>query len=298
MFKNAIIFKTGGLWSQDLVDMEVALGTNVFTPCEPYQYHRCGWVPPRGFEHGALVESIAGQRILCLQFETKSVPSATVKRHLDERVAKIEREEGRKPGRRETRDLKDEIERSLLPHAFPKTTRVLVWFDFENQRLIVDTSSQTRADEVITELVRAFPQIQITGLIPTQDPQGAMTVWLCSLPADWPEPFSASRFVELHDDSETGATVKFDRHHLDDAEMRHHIEQGKFPTKLGMDWDGRVSFVLTDAMRLRKIKLLDASLNDRNDDYDDSFDGDVALATGELQRLINDLIAALGGEYN
>lgn len=295
MFKNAIIFKTGGLWSQDLVDMEVALGTNVFTPCEPYQYHRCGWVPPRGFEHGALVESISGQRILCLQFETKSVPAATVKRHLDERVAKIEREEGRKPGRRETRDLKDEIERSLLPHAFPKTTRVLVWFDLENQRLIVDTSSQTRADEVITELVRAIPQIQITPLVTEQAPQGAMMTWLVGEPDQWPDHFAAGRFVELNSGDEMKSTVKFDRHHLDDEQMRLHINQGKFPTKLGMDWDGRVSFVLTDALRLRKIKLLDTVIETKDQD---GFDADVAIVTGELTSLINDLIAALGGEYN
>lgn len=295
MFKNAIIFKTGGLWSQDLVDMEVALGTNVFTPCEPYQYHRCGWVPPRGFEHGALVESTAGQRILCLQFETKSVPAATVKRHLDERVAKIEREEGRKPGRRETRDLKDEIERSLLPHAFPKTTRVLVWFDLENQRLIVDTSSQTRADEVITELVRAIPQIQITPLITERAPQGAMMTWLVGEPDQWPYLFAAGRFVELNSGDEMKSTVKFDRHHLDDAEMRHHIKQGKFPTKLGMDWDGRVSFVLTYAMRLRNIKLLDTVIEGKTEG---GFDADVAIVTGELTSMIDNLIAALGGEYN
>lgn len=295
MFKNAFICKTGGLWSQDLVDMEAALGTNVFTPCGPTQDHRAGWVPPRGFEHGALVESIAGQRILCLQVETKSVPASTVKRHLDERVAKIEREQGRKPGRREQADMKSEIVLDLMPHAFPKTTRVLVWIDVSRERLVIDTASQARADEVITELVRAIPQIQITPLITERAPQGSMATWLCNLPADWPEPFCASRFVELNSGDEMNATVKFDRHHLDDAEMRHHIEQGKLPTKLGMDWDGRVSFVLTDTLRLRKIKLLDTVIETKDQD---GFDADVAIVTAELQRLIDDLIAALGGEYN
>jgi recombination associated protein RdgC len=64
-----------------------------------------------------------------------------------------------------------------------------------------------------------------------------------------------------------------------------------------MTWNGRVSFVLTEALTLKKIKLLDVVLEGTPEPQgDDGFDADVALSTGELRLLIPDLLAALGGE--
>jgi len=64
-----------------------------------------------------------------------------------------------------------------------------------------------------------------------------------------------------------------------------------------LTWNGRVSFVLTDALTLKKIKLLDVVLESvASDPGDDGFDADVALCTGELRRLVPDLLLALGGE--
>lgn len=77
--------------------------------------------------------------------------------------------------------------------------------------------------------------------------------------------------------------------------MRQHIEHGKLPTKLAMTWDDRVSFALTAGLQIKNIVLLDAVI-DGNSQDDDGFDTDVAIATGELSRLIPDLIEALGGE--
>ena len=62
-----------------------------------------------------------------------------------------------------------------------------------------------------------------------------------------------------------------------------------------MTWDDRVSFVLTEGLQIKKIALLDAVMDGQSQD-DGGFDTDVTIATGELSRLIPDLIEALGGE--
>ena len=62
-----------------------------------------------------------------------------------------------------------------------------------------------------------------------------------------------------------------------------------------MTWDDRVSFVLTEGLQVKKVALLDAVLDGKSQD-DGGFDTDVAIATGELSRLIPDLIEALDGE--
>ena len=294
MFKNATIYTMGPDWAADLTAMEQSLSAVPFQPCGPTDDETLGFVPPRG-PAGALVESINGQRITCFQLETKSVPASAVKRELDKRTATIEAETGRKPGRKATRELKEQIAFDLLPHAFPKTSRVLVWFDLQHRRLVLDTASQNKADAVTTALTQALSGLHLSLLNTTVEPQAAMTQWLTEGPLKWPADFEPGRFVELHDNGESQSTVKFDRHHLDDDQMRLHITQGKLPTQLGMTWAGCASFVLTQALQLKKIDFLDGALEMQGDTQEDGFDANVALATGQLMQLLNALVGELGG---
>lgn len=295
MLKNALIYTLTQSALLDLLSAEVSLGKQVFAPCEPTQDKSAGWVPPRGPEHGALIESVGGQWIAKFQIETKAVPGEVVKRKLAELVAQIEREEGRKPGRKEGRELREDVVRELLPHAFPKTAAIWVWIDRARGRIVLDTSSQGKADEVITALVRAFDGITLAPFNTQVLPQAAMTGWLTGALDEWPEHFAPGRHVELHSGDEAKSVVKFDRHHLDDGQMRLHIGQGKLPTKLALDWDGRVSFVLTEGTALRKITFLDRVFDGRHEE-ESGFDADVAIATGELGALIDHLTEALGGQ--
>jgi recombination associated protein RdgC len=72
------------------------------------------------------------------------------------------------------------------------------------------------------------------------------------------------------------------------------------PTRLALTWEDRVSFVLTEALQLKKIAFLETvfegNASSPGDTKDDNFDADVAIATGELRKLIPDLLEALGGE--
>lgn len=302
MFKNLMLYRVAAGWAMDLPAMEAALATMPFTPCEGAQEKTYGWVPPRGPAHGALVESINDQRIMCFAIETKSVPGSAVKRDLDAYVAKIEAEEGRKPGRKECRELRDDVVHKLLPNAFPKHSQVLVWFNPQTGHLVLDTASQAKADEVISALVKCLPGLQVSAFNTEIAPQAVMASWL--LDGDKLDRvdrfcFGIGRHVVLESTDEMRSVVKFDRHHLDDDQMRLHIGQGKLPTSLSMDWDGRVSFVLTDGTQLKKVAFLDGVYNAQgNGDGEDQggFDADVTIATGELSGLIADLVEALGGE--
>jgi recombination associated protein RdgC len=122
-----------------------------------------------------------------------------------------------------------------------------------------------------------------------------MASWLSEKEA--PAGFSIDRDCELKQPDSEKASVRYARHTLEIDQLGEHIKQGKMPTQLAMTWSGRVSFVLTDALALKRIKLLDVVLENKSpaEQEDDGFDADVAIATGELQRLLPDLIASLGG---
>jgi recombination associated protein RdgC len=116
-----------------------------------------------------------------------------------------------------------------------------------------------------------------------------------------PAGFTIDRDCELKQPDSEKACVRYARHTLDIDEVGEHITQGKVPTQLAMTWDSRVSFMLTETMTLKKLKLLDVVLEGPSssaNNKDSGFETDIALVTGELSRLIPDLLDALGGELD
>ena len=293
MFKNMIVYRIAESWQGDLQLLEDALQKTVFEECGATQERSVGWVPPRGEPHGPLAESVAGQWVMRFMSESKMLPASVLNRKVNEKAEHIEKTEGRKPGKKEKRELKEEAKLDLLPMAFTKQGSMWVWIDPQARTLVLDTSAQSRADEVVTLLVEGLPGFALALLDTQTSPQAAMAHWLMT--QEPPAGFTADRETELKAADESKAVVRYARHPLDIDEVRKHIEQGKLPTKLAMTWDDRVSFVLTEGLQLKKIAFLDTVFEGQAQD-EGGFDTDVAIATGELSKLLPDLIEALDGE--
>jgi recombination associated protein RdgC len=288
-----MLYRVGEGWSPSLEQMEQALDAERFVPCGASQEKSVGWVEPRGEAFGPLVEAVSGQRMLKLKIETRSVPSTVVTRKAKERSAHIEATEGRKPGKKEMKEIKEDVKLSLMPMAFSKESTVWVWFDPKANLLVLDAGSQAKADEVVTMLVKSFAGLSLTFINTEMSPQSAMAHWLIS--QEPPTSFSVDRECELKAADESKAVVRYVRHPLDTDEVKQHVEGGKLPTRLAMTWAGRVSFSLTEGMQLKKLAFLDVVF-EGSADQDEGFDADVAIATGELRKLLPDLLEALGGE--
>ena len=298
MFKNLMVYRLTAPWTATQAQVEAALQEAHFVECGASQEKSVGWVEPRSQAHGACVEVVAGQWILKWMMEVKSVPGSVVKRKVQEQVAQIEAMTGRKPGKKEIRTLSDDARLALLPMAFTKQGSVTIWVDPKAQLLVLDAGSQSKADEVLTSLVKAVDGLAFS-LVNTQTaPATAMAHWLGTKEA--PQGFSVDRECELKAADESKAVVRYTRHALDTDEVSQHIANGKVPTRLALTWNDRVSFVLTEALQLKKVAFLDVVADEAptaaGDRSDDHFDADVAIATGELGRLLPDLFEALGGE--
>ena len=296
MFKNATIYRINPETIPALQTITEALESAKFAPCGATQDKSVGWVPPRKNDHDALVESIGGQIIMRLMIETKSVPASVVREKAQEAADHVEATTGRKPGKKETMALREDALLALLPQAFPKQASVFVWIDPANGWLVTDASSQGKQDEVVTALVRAFNDISLTLLQTAVTPQTAMTSWLSAVyEEEIPEGFSIERACELRSADEEKSVVKFNRHNLVTEEVRKHITEGKLPKWAAMSFDDRIGFVLTESMMIKKIKFFEGVIDSIPDD-EGGFDADVAITTGELQKLIPALVDALGGE--
>ena len=298
MFKNALVYRIEHWAPPTLTEMEERLSGARFIECGASQPESAGWVAPRGDKHAALAESVGGQVVFKLCTETKAVPGDVVKTQVEAQLDAIEKETGRRPKGKRVREVKEAVVHTLLPRAFPKRADTLVWLDPAAQLVWVGAGSTKKADAVVTRLIELLGGgLKLSLLQTTLSPATAMAMWLAEKEA--PAGFSIDRECELKQPDSEKASVRYARHTLDIDEVGEHIKQGKLPTQLAMTWAGRVSFVLTEALTLKKIQLLDVVLEgaqsgkDGNDD--NGFDADVAISTGELRLLMPELIAALGG---
>lgn len=296
MLANAFIYRLAAPLTISVTDLEAALEPLQFVECGPTQEKSTGFVPSRGIEHSALVEAFDGHWILKVAIETKAVPAKLIKKEVDKKAEEILASTGRKPGKKERREITDEVRLTLLPSAFPKESRSTVWIDTKASVVVVEGSSQSKSDEIVSLLVKAIEGLSLSLIQTTVSPSAAMAQWLST--DEVPGNFVVERECELKASDESKATVKYNKFSLDTQEIKQHIHHGYLPTRLALTWNDRVSFVLTENMQLKKIAFLEDVFVNRpgGDGEEDLFDADISIMTGELGPMVADLIEGLGGE--
>lgn len=305
MFKSACFFRIADDFTlPDLAALERVLQKARFVPCGPTEPESTGWVPPRN-KGKVLAEQVDGHLLVKLCTEKRAVPSSAIKAAVEEKVERYKQETGneRVPAKMK-KEFKEEVLLDLLPRAFSKRSTTLLWLDAKQRFLVVDAGSLGAADRVVSSLLAALLEVPGAGpaldlqLVHTQSsPSASMAHWLSTREAPWR--FTVDRDCELKSADEQKSVVRYARHTLDIDEVAQHIAAGKVPTQLAMTWNDRVSFVLTEAGQVRKIKFLDVVLKEAEDGVgrnEDNFDTNAAILTGELSALIPDLLEALGGE--
>lgn len=292
-FKNLQIYRLPAPWKFDLAQLNSQLATQSFQTCSNSEMQSQGWIAPRA--DGELVHSVNRQLLLQLSTERKLLPNSVINQVTKARALEIEEQQGFKPGRKLIKELKEQITEELLPRAFSIQRSTSVWIDPVHGWLVIDASSPARSDEVLKLLLKCVDQLPLESLRVNLSPLAAMTGWLAGNEA--PAGFSIDQDTELRSSAESKATVRYVRHSLDPKEIANHIASGKQCTKLALTWADKVSFVLTEDLAIKRVQALDV-LTEKSDSHheDEKLDGDFALMCGELTLLLNDLVAALGGE--
>ena len=293
-FKNLQIYRLPTPWNIDLAKLDEQLARGTFSRCTSHEPISRGWVSPR--KDGALIYANNHQWLIALAIEQRLLPSSVVNDEVRERAEKLTEEQGYAPGRKALRELKERVTEELMPRAFTRRSSTFVWIDPQNGWFVVDAGSPGKAEEVIEHLRFCLDDFPLQPLHTQLSPQSAMADWLAG--GEAPHGFTIDRDCELKSIGEEKAAVRYVRHPLGDevsGEIKAHLTAGKLPTKLALTWDDRVSFVLTEGLQLKKISFLDTVFEGQAPD-DQGFDTDVAIATGELTKLIPDLVEALGGD--
>jgi len=294
-FKNLQIYRINAPWTLSPEQLEAKLAPQAFTPCTSLDLQSQGWIAPR--ENGVLVHAVNKQMLILLGTEKKLLPASVINQVTKARAVELEEQQGFAPGRKQMRELKEQVADELLPRAFSIWRNTWTWIDPVNGWLVVDAASPAKADEVFKLLLKSIDKLPVESLRTARSPQSCMTEWLAANEA--PYSFTVDQDTELRAAGDSKATVRYVRHTIEAEDVQRHIASGKQCTKLAMTWADKVSFVLTETLAVKRVAPLDVLKEDtdsatKNDD--ERFDSDFMLMSGELGKMIGSLVEALGGE--
>lgn len=285
MYKSLTLYSVTESLDPEVLNEQFS--TRKFRPCGGLEKISAGFVP---FADGLpLVHSVHGMHVGAVRVDKKTIPASAVKQMVKEECAKIEEQQGYKPGRKQIKEIKEQVLDTLLPRAIPSTS--IIQFMFTRDLLLIETTSASSADLVIGLLAKCIDPMPISLVYTAQSPGAAMTQWLVENEA--PEAFAISREAEMKAPSK--AMVRWANDSVRAEEAQEHRIQGKQCTKLALSWRDKYSFVLNDKMVISKIKPLDLHNPDAKELDPEDVDGAIMLFGTECVQLAHDLIEALGG---
>lgn len=294
-FKNLLIYRIRD-WKLSAAQLDEALARQTFQGCGSLDMTSRGWVPAKG-QGEALVHSLGGRMLIALGVEKKLLPTTVINQYAKDRAADIEEQQGYAPGRKQLREIKEQVTDELLPRAFGCRRTTFAWIDPVGGWFVVDAANAAKADELLEALKKSVDDLSFALVRTKSSPVAAMTGWLAADEA--PAGFTVDRDCELLAPGDEKATVRYVRHPLEAEDIRSHIAAGKQVTKLAMTWNDRISFVLHENFQVKRLAFLDIlkeQSEQQAENASEQFDADFAIMAGELARFLPDLLDALGGE--
>jgi len=291
-FRNAMVYRLSTDWTPTTDSLTGQLAPLQFKPGTSVQTQSVGWVP--ALENGLLAHVAGRQILLTLRAEKKLLPASVVNQVAKSRAQEAEERQGYKPGRKQMKDIKEAVTDELIPKAFSIFRDTRVWIDPVNRWLLIDTTSAAKAEEVLALLSKSIDSFPLQPVQVPQSPAAAMTCWLAADEA--PGGFTIDQDTELRATGDSRAAIRYVRQSIEAAVVRKHIDEGKQCTRLAMTWRDRISFVLTEALTLKRIAPLDVMREGESEGgyAAERFDSDFVMMAGELSRLLADLLGALG----
>ncbi|WP_370387834.1 recombination-associated protein RdgC [Snodgrassella alvi] len=266
-----------------------------FKPCMGLDWDSIGFASPVSFSPEMVFPAQNTLRI-ALKKEEKVLPAAVVRDILEEKISEIREAEGRNVGRKEKMELKETITDDLLPRAFTKSSKTEALIDTQRGLLLINQANTNRAEMLLTKLRDALGGLEARLPRTQQSPGSLMTEWLLNGAAAGH--FELDSDCELKGLGDAAPVVRISHQDLTAEEVVNLVKNGKVVTQLGLSWQDRVRFVLTQDFTLKRIQFLDVIQEEAAGQGDDlqsiTFASQILMAEA-LGDLLAELVHHLGG---
>lgn len=276
MFKNITFFRV-----PEAPGVPEGAELSVLSPVGPMAITSVGLVPVNA--EGDLCPTVEGVLHLRVGFEKKKLPASAIDRKLKPKLAEIERTEGRRPGGRERKRMRDDILVEMLPNAPVAASGVSVMI-FADGLIALDTASRGNAEQTISFLRGLYGSLPAVPLQPTRDPSGVLTGWLQHEDTA-PVGSSISDVAWLYDDFGTIKLVGVD---LRSGPVQAHLGAGAFAERVRID-AGDFEATICEDLVVRKL-VLDVDIDE---DADSAFEAEALLQ----QAAVRSAYALLQSEF-
>lgn len=290
---SAAILELATRPAEDSYSLGECLAEHAMKPVGPLELSSRGWIAPHG--EGGLFRQLCDTIHLTLGGEDKVLPSSAVNAELAKRLKALEEREGRKPGSRARKALRDEVLQDLLPRALVKPYRLDGYLDLQRGLLVVDTAGRKHAEAFASHLratLGSFPALPLNAEVA---PRSVLTGWLAG--DAMPEGLLLGDACRLQDAADGGGVVTAKGEDLQGDEVAKHLEAGKQCTRLGLSLDDHLAFNLGEDLVVRSLKFLDGAVESlesvERDDLQAELDARATLLVGEVGRLFDVLERAL-----
>ncbi|MCE8018874.1 recombination-associated protein RdgC [Halomonas sp. MCCC 1A11036] len=300
-FKHLHLYRLHEAAAIPAADLEATLAEQAVRTPGSQEAKRVGWCSPAGRAGTALLHELQGQRLLTMLRHERLLPAGVVREEVEERSAEIEAREGRKLRRQEKQELKEQVYEELLPRAFIRSQKVDLWWDTRRSLIAVNSSSRKRAEEALDLLRETLGSLKVTPLATQTLPMRAMTQWLAD-ESSRPANLQLGDQVELKAKGDDGV-LRARQVDLDSDEIQQLLAAGRQASRMGIEIEGRLGYVLHDDLTLKSLRFSDALIDEAGQTEDDGdaivrLEADFLLMAQALAEEVERLIDWLGGEAN
>ncbi|MCK9005876.1 recombination-associated protein RdgC [Haemophilus influenzae] len=290
-FKNAIIYQLTK--KIDFESIEKQLKECEFTPCGSADVSHLGWAAPLSTSEN-LAHQADGRILLVAKREEKILPTEVVNRELNKRITALEKKEQRKLKKVERLSIKDDVIATLLPQAFSRIKTTALYIDTLKKLIFVDAASSKTAEDALALLRKSLGSLPVVPLAFNCAPCEMMTRWVTDTAPDW---LILRKEVEIREKEDLGV-IHCKQKDVEDEEIIELVQNGLI-SKLALEWENNLKFVLIEDGTLKRLKF-DDNIIEKNDDIVKEdvtarFNADFVLMVNVLGKTVDSLIKEFGG---
>lgn len=285
LIKSAIVYKAS-IPSSDL--LEAHLKERAFAECMELQLRSIGFVPPN--DEG-LVQDFPGGFAFRVRIDEKVIPAAAVKAEVQKQILAVRQQTGRKVGKSERAEIKQQVMTDLCSRALVTTkASVTCFYDTSREHLIVATSSKSTSDQCVSLLVDAVGSVKTETINVSEVKHGLttrLTNWLSGNEDAFADFQPAGNVTLAAQDRKI--VIKMLGLESARAGINEAVSRGSQVTSIGMSSRG-VEFKLTSDFHFKSVHFVEHELPEEEESL---WAADASAQVCKVSMLVEDLCSLL-----